>query len=80
MEKALGIDIPHDVVDAVLPKDVYKRQVLIIVVMLLLSAFFSGMEIAFTSKNRLKLEIDRKQSRVIHMNHKICHYLIKYLF
>lgn len=38
--------------------------VLLIVVMLLLSAFFSGMEIAFTSKNRLKLEIDRKQSRM----------------
>ena len=32
--------------------------------MLLLSAFFSGMEIAFLNKNRLKLEIDRKQSRV----------------
>lgn len=32
--------------------------------MLLLSAFFSGMEIAFLSKNRLKMEIDRKQSRM----------------
>lgn len=40
------------------------HTILLIVVMLLLSAFFSGMEIAFTSKNRLKLEIDRKQSRV----------------
>ena len=32
--------------------------------MLLLSGFFSGMEIAFVNKNRLKLEIDRKQSRL----------------
>lgn len=39
-------------------------SVILIVVTLLLSAFFSGMEIAFTSKNRLKLEIDRKQSRM----------------
>lgn len=39
-------------------------SIIVIVVMLLLSAFFSGMEIAFTSKNRLKLEIDRKQSRM----------------
>ncbi|MFI3304080.1 MAG: hemolysin family protein [Rikenellaceae bacterium] len=36
--------------------------VISIALMLLLSAFFSGMEIAFLSKNRLKLEIDRKQS------------------
>ncbi len=32
--------------------------------MLLLSAFFSGMEIAFLSKNRLREEIDRKQSGI----------------
>ena len=36
----------------------------VILVMLLLSAFFSGMEIAFSSKNRLKMEIDRKQNRM----------------
>ena len=41
-------------------------SLILIVVMLLLSAFFSGMEIAFTSKNRLKLEIDRKQSRMFY--------------
>ena len=39
-------------------------SVILIVLMLLLSAFFSGMEIAFTSKKRLNLEIDRKQSRM----------------
>lgn len=32
--------------------------------MLVLSGFFSGMELAFLNKNRLKLEIDRKQSRM----------------
>ena len=39
-------------------------SLVIIVLMLVLSAFFSGMELAFLNKNRLKLEIDRKQSRV----------------
>lgn len=38
------------------------NSVILICVMLLLSAFFSGMEIAFLSKNRLREEIDRKQS------------------
>lgn len=39
-------------------------SLIIIVLMLVLSAFFSGMELAFLNKNRLKMEIDRKQSRV----------------
>lgn len=39
-------------------------SLIVILLMLMLSAFFSGMELAFLSKNRLKMEIDRKQSRL----------------
>ncbi|MDE6857927.1 MAG: DUF21 domain-containing protein, partial [Alistipes sp.] len=39
-------------------------SLVLILLTLALSAFFSGMELAFLSKNRLKLEIDRKQSRM----------------
>jgi CBS domain containing-hemolysin-like protein len=39
--------------------------VVIVVVSVLLSAFFSGMEIAFTSANRLRMEIDRKRGGAV---------------
>ncbi len=40
------------------------NSIILIGIMLLMSAFFSGMEIAFLSKNRLREEIDRKQSHM----------------
>ena len=38
------------------------NELIVISIMLLMSAFFSGMEIAFLSRNRLRESIDRKQS------------------
>jgi CBS domain containing-hemolysin-like protein len=37
------------------------QTIFVIVIALMLSAFFSGMEIAFLSSNKLRLEIERKQ-------------------
>lgn len=44
--------------------DRVEVAIVLVVLMLVLSAFFSGMESAFLNKNRLRLEIDRRQSRL----------------
>ena len=45
-----------------MPSSELINSLILICIMLLLSAFFSGMEIAFLSRNRLREEIDRKQN------------------
>jgi magnesium and cobalt exporter, CNNM family len=50
------------------------RFLIVILITLISSAFFSGMEIAFISANRLKIELDKKQG---HFSGKVLSYFVK---
>lgn len=55
--------------------DPESQTILIIIITLICSAFFSGMEIAFVSANRLKIELDRQQGN---FSGRILSYFVKH--
>ena len=61
-------------------QEVTITTIVTIAIMLLLSAFFSGMEIAFLGRNRLREEIDRKQNPLFnHIAERFSHNASNYI-
>lgn len=52
-------------------------QILLIIISILASAFFSGTEIAFVSANKLKIELDKKHGKI---SGKIMSYFVKHRY